>query len=80
VDLLDTTSLDPLESTEDPNMYDAWTPDIEWIAMLFNKAFMEDLSDIEIEIATRLIDAGYLIIIETGDGKDMLIYTHHPIK
>ena len=48
--------------------------------MLFNKTFMEDLSDIEIEIATRLIDAGYLIIIETGDGKDMLIYTHHPIK
>ena len=62
MDLLDTISLDLLENIENPNMYDPWTQDVEWIAQLFNKTFMEDLSDIEIEIATRLINEGYLII------------------
>jgi len=60
---LDTTSLDPLENTEDPNMYDAWTQDIEWIAKLFDKTFIEDLSDLETKIATRLVDTGYLRMI-----------------
>lgn len=72
-----TISLNPLEDTEDPNMYDAWTQDIEWISMLFNKKFMEDLSDLELEIAYRLVDGGYLAIVENKGG-DMLIYTHRP--
>ena len=75
-----TILLDLLENIEDPNMYDPWTQDVEWIAQLFNKAFMEDLSDIEIEIVTRLIDDGYLVIIETNDGRDMLRYSYYPNK
>lgn len=77
---MDTISLDLLENIENPNMYDPWTQDVEWIAQLFNKTFMEDLSDIEIEIATRLIDEGYLTITETNDGRDILLYSYYPNK
>ena len=80
-----TISLDPLENTEDPNMHDPWTQDIERIAQLFNRAFMEDLSSIETEIATRLIDSGYLTIAKSNgrdrlNGRDMLLYSYYPNK
>ena len=79
MDLLDTISLDLLESIESPNMHDPWTQDIERIAQLFNRVFMEDLSSIETEIATRLIDSGYLIITKSN-GRDILLYSYYPNK
>ena len=61
-------------------MYDPWTQDIEWIAKLFNKTFMEDLSDLETKIALHLVECGYLMIMKGSGGKDTLIYTYYPSK